>query len=101
MPIRRLIRLVFSFHDTQYHSVQHDIRLVSFSSLLPHVLVSSKKTLLSNLGPLRVRRRFMLFAGRLADLFPAQWLFEGGLFLLGVLMLVLSFSACHSRGEEG
>jgi hypothetical protein len=36
----------------------------------------------------------MLFAGRLADLFPAQWLFEGGLFLLGVLMLVLSFSAC-------
>jgi MFS family permease len=34
---------------------------------------------------------FMLFAGRLADLFPAQWLFEGGLFLLGILMIVLSF----------
>ncbi len=46
---------------------------------------------------------FMLFAGRLADLFPAQWLFEGGLAGLGILMLILSFGefVVRARGRHG
>lgn len=33
----------------------------------------------------------LLFAGRLADLFPAQIVFEGGFIVLGILSLVTSF----------
>ncbi|KAL8292461.1 hypothetical protein RQP46_001073 [Phenoliferia psychrophenolica] len=39
---------------------------------------------------------FLLFAGRLADLFPAQIVFESGFFLLGVWNLVMSF-VTHSK----
>ena len=41
---------------------------------------------------------FLLFAGRLSDLFPAQLIFEGGFFLLGVFSLVTSFVTSSKYG---
>ncbi|WRT67097.1 uncharacterized protein IL334_004063 [Kwoniella shivajii] len=41
---------------------------------------------------------FLLFAGRLSDLFPAQIIFEGGFFVLGVLSLVTSFVTSSKYG---
>ncbi|OWZ65584.1 hypothetical protein AYX15_02930 [Cryptococcus neoformans] len=40
----------------------------------------------------------LLFAGRLADLFPAQIVFEGGFIVLGVLSLVTSFVTSNKYG---
>lgn len=39
---------------------------------------------------------FLLFAGRLSDLFPAEIVFEAGFFLLGIFTLVTSF-VTHSK----
>ncbi|WWC90079.1 uncharacterized protein L201_005012 [Kwoniella dendrophila CBS 6074] len=41
---------------------------------------------------------FLLFAGRLSDLFPAQIVFEGGFFVLGILSLVTSFVTSNKYG---
>ncbi|KAK4703392.1 hypothetical protein P7C70_g2833, partial [Phenoliferia sp. Uapishka_3] len=41
---------------------------------------------------------FLLFAGRLADLFPAHIVFEAGFFLLGVFSLVISFVTSNKYG---
>ncbi|WVQ70134.1 uncharacterized protein L199_008359 [Kwoniella botswanensis] len=41
---------------------------------------------------------FLLFAGRLADLFPAQVVFEAGFFVLGILSLVTSFVTSNKYG---
>ncbi|WVW83145.1 hypothetical protein I302_105163 [Kwoniella bestiolae CBS 10118] len=41
---------------------------------------------------------FLLFAGRLADLFPAQIVFEAGFFILGILSLVTSFVTSNKYG---
>ncbi|OCF54174.1 efflux protein EncT [Kwoniella mangroviensis CBS 10435] len=41
---------------------------------------------------------FLLFAGRLADLFPAQIVFEAGFFVLGILSLVTSFVTSNKYG---
>jgi hypothetical protein len=35
--------------------------------------------------------RFLLLAGRLADLYPAQYVFEGGFVTLAIFFLVSSF----------
>ncbi|TYJ53179.1 hypothetical protein B9479_006207 [Cryptococcus floricola] len=39
---------------------------------------------------------FLLFAGRLSDLYPAEYVFEGGFLALGVLSLITSF-VTHSK----
>nr|XP_019013488.1 efflux protein EncT [Kwoniella pini CBS 10737]OCF52269.1 efflux protein EncT [Kwoniella pini CBS 10737] len=41
---------------------------------------------------------FLLFAGRLSDLFPAQIIFEVGFFILGILSLVTSFVTSSKYG---
>ncbi|WVN85286.1 uncharacterized protein L203_100431 [Cryptococcus depauperatus CBS 7841] len=41
---------------------------------------------------------FLLFAGRLSDLFPAQVVFEGGFLVLGILSLVTSFVTSNKYG---
>ncbi|WVQ98675.1 hypothetical protein IAU59_005806 [Kwoniella sp. CBS 9459] len=41
---------------------------------------------------------FLLFAGRLSDLFPAQIVFESGFFVLGILSLVTSFVTSNKYG---
>ncbi|KAK8869869.1 hypothetical protein IAR55_000437 [Kwoniella newhampshirensis] len=41
---------------------------------------------------------FLLFAGRLSDLFPAQIVFEAGFFILGILSLVTSFVTSSKYG---
>ncbi|OCF36546.1 efflux protein EncT [Kwoniella heveanensis CBS 569] len=41
---------------------------------------------------------FLLFAGRLSDLFPAQIVFEAGFFILGILSLVTSFVTSNKYG---
>ncbi|OCF33013.1 efflux protein EncT [Kwoniella heveanensis BCC8398] len=41
---------------------------------------------------------FLLFAGRLADLFPAQIIFEGGFMALGIFSLVVSFVTSNKFG---
>lgn len=41
---------------------------------------------------------FLLFAGRLADLFPAQIIFEAGFLSLGILSLVTSFVTSDKFG---
>ncbi|WVF72255.1 hypothetical protein IAT40_007067 [Kwoniella sp. CBS 6097] len=41
---------------------------------------------------------FLLFAGRLSDLFPAQIVFESGFFILGILSLVTSFVTSNKYG---
>jgi MFS family permease len=41
---------------------------------------------------------FLLFAGRLSDLFPAQIVFEAGFFSLGVLSLITSFVTSSKYG---
>ncbi|KAL7421600.1 hypothetical protein Q5752_003369 [Cryptotrichosporon argae] len=41
---------------------------------------------------------FLLFAGRLSDLFPAQIIFEAGFLLLGILTLVISFITTNKYG---
>ncbi|WVQ78052.1 hypothetical protein IAT38_000133 [Cryptococcus sp. DSM 104549] len=41
---------------------------------------------------------FLLFAGRLSDLFPAALVFEGGFLVLGILSLVTSFVTSNKYG---
>ncbi|WWD15856.1 hypothetical protein CI109_100280 [Kwoniella shandongensis] len=41
---------------------------------------------------------FLLFAGRLSDLFPAQIVFEAGFFILGIISLVTSFVTSNKYG---
>ncbi|ODN84729.1 hypothetical protein L202_00613 [Cryptococcus amylolentus CBS 6039] len=41
---------------------------------------------------------FLLFAGRISDIFPASIVFEGGFFVLGVLSLVVSFVTSNKYG---
>lgn len=41
---------------------------------------------------------FLLFAGRLSDLFPAQLIFEGGFLMLGIFSLVTSFVTSNKFG---
>ncbi|WVQ99577.1 hypothetical protein IAU59_006713 [Kwoniella sp. CBS 9459] len=41
---------------------------------------------------------FLLFAGRLSDLFPAQIIFEGGFMALGIFSLIVSFVRSNKFG---
>ncbi|ODO11534.1 hypothetical protein I350_00314 [Cryptococcus amylolentus CBS 6273] len=41
---------------------------------------------------------FLLFAGRLSDIFPASIVFEGGFFVLGIFSLVVSFVTSNKYG---
>lgn len=41
---------------------------------------------------------FLLFAGRLSDLFPAQIIFEAGFFFLGIFSLITSFVTSNKYG---
>lgn len=43
-----------------------------------------------------LHRRFLLLAGRLADLYPAQYVFEGGFVTLAIFFLVSSFGKSSS-----
>ena len=72
------------------HGVCHDLCLVSTVSV-------GSADMYADL----VRLSFLLLAGRLADLYPAQFVFEGGFVTLAIFFLVSSFGgsdlAKHQR----
>lgn len=68
------------------HGLCHDVCIVSSSPFSPH-----NKKLTENPD------RFLLLAGRLADLYPAQYVFEGGFVTLAIFFLVSSFGKSFRR----